>query len=238
VTELTLRYLGAMPAHVVVTPKKGRSKKSNVIFSGTVAPGGEFSFFGSDKKGTLGTEIVVWVNGVQHVKIHTSCSQPIGPGMRFGDFLIVSGRSRNGGLLCPLDTPPGGSGDLCGDFGRPAAIELRYVGDGCAATRHSQDPSKAACTDFGALPEFARVVATNSSTPGSGTVWFSGIVQRTGTLVIDAANAGQSRLSTNTWVYIYDGPVLVEKIQFHTSCSQPLLAGDRYGSLELIRFLR
>lgn len=34
--------------------------------------------------------------------IHTSCSQPICPGMTRGAFVVVEGASRGGGLLCPL----------------------------------------------------------------------------------------------------------------------------------------
>jgi hypothetical protein len=56
----------------------------------------------------MGTEIYIAIDGVQNTAIHTSCSNPIGPDMVFGDFKVVEGYSRNGGLLggtnCPTDT--------------------------------------------------------------------------------------------------------------------------------------
>ena len=61
----------------------------------------------------LGTEIVVFVDGVEHVKIHTSCSKIIGPGLVFGDFEVVEGKSKDNGPICPLfgacDAQPAGS---------------------------------------------------------------------------------------------------------------------------------
>ncbi|MDF1544668.1 MAG: SdrD B-like domain-containing protein [bacterium] len=98
VTELTLRYDGSMvDAHIVVG-----AKRQGIVFDGTVQPGESFSFVGSDRKGTLGTEISVYVNENLNTKIHTSCSQPIGPGLVSGDFTVMAGSSRNGGELPPL----------------------------------------------------------------------------------------------------------------------------------------
>ena len=94
VTRLTLRYDG--PATNVRVAQK---KSTGVIFNGLVQDGEEFTFSGTEKFGTMGTEITVSY-GTQIVKIHTSCSQPIGPGLVFGPFTVISGESRNGGLLC------------------------------------------------------------------------------------------------------------------------------------------
>lgn len=101
-TELTLEFLGTDSAEVTVTTKAEKKDKNDTgdLFRGTVAPGEEFSFSGLDKNGTMGTEIQVYVDGELDTKIHTSCSKPIGPGMQFGDFLVVSGRSLEGGELC------------------------------------------------------------------------------------------------------------------------------------------
>jgi len=97
VTNLTLRYNGDTSAFVEVQQKKGKR-----VYQGTVIPGGEITLVGADKKGTLGTEITIYVEGEFHTKIHTSCSQPIGPGLVRGDFEVVDGTSRNGGDLCPI----------------------------------------------------------------------------------------------------------------------------------------
>ncbi len=98
VTQLTLRYIGStVDAWIEVNPKKG-----DPAFAGTVQPGEEFSFIGLDKKGTLGTEIGIYVNDELNTKIHTSCSRPIGPGLVSGDFEVIAGESRNGGALSPI----------------------------------------------------------------------------------------------------------------------------------------
>jgi hypothetical protein len=73
-----------------------------VVYEGWVEPGETFSFSGADRRGTLGTEISVYVDGYENARIHTSCSQPIGPGLTAGDFTVVEAESRNGGRICPL----------------------------------------------------------------------------------------------------------------------------------------
>jgi hypothetical protein len=96
VTNLTLKNLGA-GGRVRV-----EQKKDGTVFDDFVPAGGEFSFSGTDKKGTLGTEISIFVNGILNTKIHTSCSKPIGPGLVSGSFEVISGDSRNGGPLPPI----------------------------------------------------------------------------------------------------------------------------------------
>ena len=84
---------------VTVTEKKSGA----VIFDADVDTGGEFTFNGSDDKGTMGTEIYIAVDSVQNIAIHTSCSQLIAPEMIFGAFKVIEGYSRNGGLLASGD---------------------------------------------------------------------------------------------------------------------------------------
>ena len=54
--------------------------------------------------------------------------------------------------------------------------------------------------------------------------------------VVDAvaANGGLSVLKGDTVVTIYDAAGnLIEQVQFHTSCSEPINLGDRFGSAEI-----
>jgi hypothetical protein len=97
VTQLTLQYTGASSATIKV-----EQKKNKVVFNEEVDPNEEFTIYGVDKKGTLGTEIKIYVNDVLNTKIHTSCSQPIGPGLVSGDFEVIEGYSKDGGKLPPL----------------------------------------------------------------------------------------------------------------------------------------
>lgn len=102
VTRLALRYRGDASADVRVEQRKDGA----VIFAGGVGANETFAFDGSYDYGTMGTEIVLFVNNTESCRIHTSCSQPIGPGLvcDSGTFEVVNGTSlRCGGPLCPVD---------------------------------------------------------------------------------------------------------------------------------------
>ncbi len=135
VTELTLRYDGGGSRYVKVVAKKGNSY--DYVFSGWVSPGDEIEIDGPNGGafgGTLGTEIRIYYKDSGHhyktgggssdydlhTTIHTSCSEPIGPGLVSGDFVVVEGESQNGGELCPVDG--GGSCSTCNDC--PPALDF------------------------------------------------------------------------------------------------------------------
>ena len=111
VTELTLQYNGDKTVLVSVYQKKSTTP----IFTGELNPEDVFTIVGNDKHGTLGTEIYIYTLYTKCYKlnatIHTSCSEPIGPGLISGDFTVIEGYSKNGGLLCeiveddPCDNP-------------------------------------------------------------------------------------------------------------------------------------
>ncbi len=124
VSELTLRYQGSRPdARVRVFARRGRQRNA-LAFNGIVQPGGTFLVEAPPNApnngfaGTLGTEIKIFVDGHLNARIHTSCSQPVGPGLVSGDFLVVGGFSKRGGRLCPVqvdDCPDGSSDDSSSD---------------------------------------------------------------------------------------------------------------------------
>ena len=99
VTMLRLKYNGTESANITVMERK----TGNEVFGpAIVLPGGVFEFTGTTKQGTLGPEIWIFVGDDIVAEIHTSCSQPIGPGLVVGDFEVVYGESKNGGPLCPI----------------------------------------------------------------------------------------------------------------------------------------
>lgn len=104
ITELSMRYLGDTEVYVEVYMTKGNARHSRLIFEGNVGPNEEFSFVGNDKKGTMGPNISLYVDGELNVdNMHTSCSQPVYIGMIKGDFEVTDGQSRNGGQLCTME---------------------------------------------------------------------------------------------------------------------------------------
>jgi hypothetical protein len=106
VSRLTLQFLSDEGKTVKVV---ARHSTDVTAFESFVAAGGEFTVVGPSSStggfdGTLGTEIKIYLNGAYHTTIHTSCSQPIGPGLTSGQFMVVSGESKHGGTLCALCT--------------------------------------------------------------------------------------------------------------------------------------
>lgn len=102
VTELTLRYEGSSTGTLRIY--EGTYVRSDKLLYSGVLGSAPFTFQGVRSDRTMSSEITVWINGKLHTTLHTSCSQPIGPNMQFGDFQVLSGNSKDNGLLCPIDT--------------------------------------------------------------------------------------------------------------------------------------
>jgi len=120
---------------------------------------------------------------------------------------------------------------------RPTAISLRYTGGDCSQTSHNQDPGKVSCTYFSSPVEPVRIVMSKSDgsnvslDTGGAVVQFGNIVTAT------AANAGRSEFDSESLVQVFDeNNVLLQEVVFHTSCSQPLVPGDQFGSVEVVGF--
>lgn len=106
VTMLELKYTGDIVDAVISIEQPGKKAKDGdiVIYEDTIQPNDSFEFFGGWKDKTMGSEITVYVNGVENTKFKTSCGvEKIGPGLSQGDFEVIKGYSRNGGLLCKVD---------------------------------------------------------------------------------------------------------------------------------------
>src|SRR6185436_16071088 len=98
-----------------------------------------------------------------------------------------------------------GGKDLCDHSGRPKSLTLTYTGDGCDATSHGQAEGKVTCTGDPAEASPVKIVITNSSDPNnrSARKWFEGTVTVGQTLTMNARNGGESKLSSNSYAYVY-----------------------------------
>lgn len=105
ISSLSLKYEGDKNALVEVYATKGEE-----LFSKNVSIGETIQLDGFDKRGTLGTKVSLYINGILNADIHTSCSVPILTGMNFGSFLIKDGLSRNGGQICKDESNDNESG--------------------------------------------------------------------------------------------------------------------------------
>jgi len=82
-----------------------------------------------------------------------------------------------------------------------------------------------------------RILAGDKANPDDrkAKVWFDGTVALNDTFIMDAANAGEDKFKANTYVHVFDmNGNLLQQVQFHTSCSQPLEEQDQFGSLILV----
>ena len=147
---------------------------------------------------------------------------------------------------CPEPPVPPAS---CED-GKPEKLIMRYFGEACPdpptcdGLGNDQECKKVKCEDFGSIPDTVFIIAANKDNLADSKtkIWFSGFVEVGGEFTIDATNAGKNKLDADTRVFIFDadpssGGDLVQKIKFHTSCSQLLNVGDIFGTLEVVGFI-
>jgi len=129
VKRLRFRYHGQTAGLVRVEGRRGE-----FIFQDTVQPNEEFEISGEglhlDHQNTLGTTINILVQNQQHVGIHTSCSEEIWAGQRYGDFEIVSGESRNNGMLWRCRCGQDESGNSCSGYERQCGCGGDYGENG------------------------------------------------------------------------------------------------------------
>jgi hypothetical protein len=129
--------------------------------------------------------------------------------------------------FCAVQPPPGGTQCL----GKVVSLRLEYTGVGCTGTNNPQS-GKASCTGGanGAAPVSIQVTSKKGGPSYANAVG----VPVSGIVFAQAATAGESQFDTDTVVVIRSGSTEVERIAFHTSCSQPLSAGDQFGSLRVV----
>jgi len=114
----TMKYNGTAPAHIEVKERKN----NKVIYSGTVSPGGTFTFHGSGSNNRMDKNIDFYVDGRKNTSIHTSCSVHLYKGDVYGDFTIVDGTSKNGIHLCKQPE------NTCGCENQMYSLTMRFNG--------------------------------------------------------------------------------------------------------------
>jgi len=220
---MTLRYSGTAPGFVEAT-KAG--DLSEVYFAGNLQPFDTLSFVGVGADLLLASDVDLLVDGVVVETVHTSCSQPIGPGEEFGAFRVLEATSKDGGNVCTY-VPSG-----C-EIGKPRKLEFVYTGLDCSASDNSQDATKATCSGDPALAASVHILATGEK----GTM-FDGVVSLGGAFWLDPTLYGGTKFSSNVDVLISDtAGNLLQTLKFHASCSEPLFVGDVFGSMELVTFV-
>ena len=111
---------------------------------------------------------------------------------------------------------------------------MRYLGG--AVDSNSQAPGSVVITGDPAGTTPVRLIASEEP-GGNGEVFFDGTVNLGDLFVVDhAAMPPPNAIPVTHLTVISPGGVVLQYVEFHTSCSQPLILGDRYGSVELVGF--
>ncbi|MGB5581901.1 MAG: Ig-like domain-containing protein, partial [Woeseia sp.] len=154
---------------------------------------------------------------------------------QFGEFdvatVTITIEQDNTGATC--------RNDLCAaeDSDKPAELTMTYTGGTCSDSANTQG-SKADCVDHvpGGASGTVVIRATNKEDDDadSAKVYYEGTVSEGADFTISAANAGEVDLGSKTFIHIYAlNGTLLQTIELHTSCSAPLIEGERFGSLML-----
>lgn len=114
---------------------------------------------------------------------------------------------------------------------KPAAIEWVYVGGDCSESNYIQSPAGVSCSGDPGIANPVRIVMTHNTQPSR--VYFDGIVSLGETFTeLGSAGHKNGKVPPNTRVQIFDlAGNLLQESDFHTSCSQPLEVGDRFGAV-------
>jgi len=139
------------------------------------------------------------------------------------------------------------AGDImCDDYayGKPVELTMKYTGGGADATDTVQDPGKYAVTDepgfepFEAIVDIIATSAADLSYAEPGNTFFSGEVALDDEFVLDVDNAASlDHFTADTYIYIMDtGANLLQTVQYHTSCKEPIKLGDVVGGIEIHGF--
>jgi hypothetical protein len=98
IVELTLRYNGVLQDAAI----RIETPEGVILFEDALQTNDEFTITTSAIDGTLGTDLVVFVDNEQVATLATDCTQVLGPDFIFGDLEIIAGVTETGGQLCPV----------------------------------------------------------------------------------------------------------------------------------------
>jgi hypothetical protein len=163
------------------------------------------------------------------------------------DWLLEGIVDAGGELNCTADEPlpgakeceiPSQDGELCTQ--RPTEISFRFnAGDDCTVSSNTQDSGKWSCSDIAATGAPVQIIVSKPDGNNVSLDTGPGATVNDGDAVTaTAANAGRSDFDSESRIQILDGNGgLLQDITLHTSCSQDLRIGDRFGAIEVVGFV-
>ncbi len=132
-----------------------------------------------------------------------------------------------GDYLLSLEVPP----TSCQFGTRPEALVFEYTGEDCDPTMDNLQGGTFQCSGDPAFAAPVQVICDTAdcdADPSGQSVALGGMVTLDG---------NGSKLFPNIDIRILSGASTLQDLRIHTSCSQPLDEGDRFGSLVLTEFV-
>lgn len=130
--------------------------------------------------------------------------------------------------------------DICEEYGRPRDLEMEYVG--ISRIDHHQQPpwyTDGPAASIVPHPVDLPPTATIEISDKQGTVYDT-ILATAGTASATFEIQGKwltsGKILPNINIKIYDGGTLLQTIDFHGSCSAPIVVGDQYGGVVITDF--
>jgi hypothetical protein len=176
----------------------------------------------------------------QFLKIDTSCGRAIACGDQFGAFKVVGLESTLGGIVdCNTPPPPpecAPSGDPVGTSCDEKLVDmvLEYQGQACQVPLPNPQNGEAKCAGDATGATNVGVVYAGKFGNAHQVSPASGINDGDRIRVTSTLQSGG--LFPNQKLLITTSSGVVQTVEFHVSCSQPLFLGDQFGSFKLVEF--
>jgi hypothetical protein len=214
---------------VSATPSDDIQKGEEVVFTSSTGLLPSYTSFKVDGPWSYG----------QKLKINTSCEKAFQCGDKFGAFEVTGFESTLGGVVdCNAPPPPpvcAGIGDPVGTPCDAKLVEmiLEYNGRTCQSPLPNPQNGEAACSGDATGADNVSIVYTGPFAYKQKTSPASNINDGDRIRVSATWKGG---LFPNQQFRITDQSGVLQTVDFHVSCSQPLALGDQFGSLKLVGF--
>ena len=157
---------------------------------------------------------------------------------KHGDLCGPVDDTNTGGASGGDPEPPTGNTttDLscCEEIGKPYILHLQYTGGDCASSDNEQSDVNFHCSGDLSNEAVVHIIANDKADHNNGKIWFDDIVELGDNFVLDPYLVGEHKLSSTTFIHIFDlSGNQLQEVEFHTSCSEPIAAGDTYGAVRI-----
>ena len=216
-------------SQLTATPSSGIMKGDEVVFTSSTG-----TLFDKLKLKVLGP----WYRR-QYLKIDTSCDRAIQCGDKFGAFTVTGIETvLNGVVDCNAPPPPpecAPNGDPAGTPCDAKLIDMvpEYNGQDCQDPLPNPQNGEAECEGDATGATNVGVIYTGKK-PNRQTITPASGINDGDRIRVSAT--WWSGLFPNQEYKIVDSGGVLQTIDFHVSCSQPLALGDEFGSFKLVEF--